>query len=116
MSQRTIIFSSPEDVLNFVRTVEKYPYDMDLESGRAVVDAKSLLGLMNLGLNKEIELKVYDENCHDLFDEISEYFAAKAVIRIFMNEDLMIEDQKKINLVGKNFSSYNRCGEEFFEL
>lgn len=35
MSQRTIIFSSPEDVLNFVRTVEKYPYDMDLESGRA---------------------------------------------------------------------------------
>ena len=36
MSQRTIIFSSPEDVLNFVRTVEKYPYDMDLESGRAV--------------------------------------------------------------------------------
>ena len=60
MSQRTIIFSSPEDVLNFVRTVEKYPYDMDLESGRAVVDAKSLLGLMNLGLNKEIELKVYD--------------------------------------------------------
>ena len=25
MSQRTIIFSSPEDVLNFVRTVEKYP-------------------------------------------------------------------------------------------
>ena len=56
MSQRTIIFSSPEDVLNFVRTVEKYPYDMDLESGRAVVDAKSLLGLMNLGLNKEIEL------------------------------------------------------------
>ena len=31
---------------------------------------------MNLGLNKEIELKVYDENCQDLFDEISEYFAA----------------------------------------
>lgn len=76
MSQRTIIFSRPEDVLNFVRTAEKYPYDMDLESGRAVVDAKSLLGLMNLGLNKEIELKVYDENCQDLFDEISEYFAA----------------------------------------
>ena len=29
MSQRTIIFSSPEDVLNFVKKVEKYPYDMD---------------------------------------------------------------------------------------
>ena len=26
--------------------------------------------------DKEIELKVYDENCQDLFDEISEYFAA----------------------------------------
>lgn len=76
MSQRTIIFSSPEDVLNFVKKVEKYPYDMDLESGRSVVDAKSLLGLMNLGLNKEIELKVYDDNCQDLFDEIAEYIAA----------------------------------------
>ena len=33
-----------------------------------------------------------------------------------MNENRMIEDQMKINLVGKNFSSYNRCDEEFFEL
>ena len=33
-----------------------------------------------------------------------------------MNEDLIIEDQKNINLVGKNFSSYYMCGEEFFEL
>ena len=99
MSQRTIIFSSPEDVLNFVRTVEKYPYDMDLESGRAVVDAKSLLGLMNLGLNKEIELKVYDENCQDLFDEISRVLLQhKQSSRIFMNEDLMIEDQRKLIL------------------
>ena len=100
MSQRTIIFSSPEDVLNFVRTVEKYPYDMDLESDEVFIPeceedtGKSVaiigggpmglsaayflrqIGLMNLGLNKEIELKVYDENCQDLFDEISEYFAA----------------------------------------
>ena len=30
-----------------------------------------------------------------------------------MNEDLTIEDQKKINLVGEKLSSYNRCGEEF---
>ena len=116
MSQRTIIFSSPEDVLNFVRTVEKYPYDMDLESGRAVVDAKSLLGLMNLGLNKEIELKVYDENCQDLFDEISEYLQHKQSYRIFMNEDTNDRRSKEINLVGKTSTSYNRCGEEFFEL
>ena len=64
MSQRTIIFSSPEDVLNFVRTVEKYPYDMDLESGRAVVDAKSLLGLdvykrQNHGWKPSMEPGIY---------------------------------------------------------
>lgn len=76
MSKRTIIFTNPDDVLNFVKKVEKYPYDMDMCSGRCIVDAKSLLGLMNLGLNKKIELKVYEEECQDLFKEIEQYVAA----------------------------------------
>ena len=68
MSQRTIIFSSPEDVLNFVRTVEKYPYDMDLESGRAVVDAKSLLGLMT-PINITFFHNSKNSSPHLLYDE-----------------------------------------------
>lgn len=76
MSKRTIMFSNPDDVLNFVKKVEKYPYDMDMRSGRYTVDAKSFLGLLNLGFNKKIELKVYEEECQDLFKDIEQYVAA----------------------------------------
>lgn len=76
MSSRTVVFSNPDDVMNFVKTVEKYPYDMDMKSGRCIVDAKSLLGLLNLGCNKEIELNVYDDECQDLFHNIERYVVA----------------------------------------
>ena len=66
MSTKKVIFSNPGDVIDFVKIVEKYPFDMDMKRGRYIVDAKSLLGLMNLGFDQKIELKVYDEECDDL--------------------------------------------------
>lgn len=75
MSEMKLIFNSPDDILDFVNKVEKYPYAMDLKKGRIVIDAKSLLGIMSMGIKSEIELKVYEENCDDLKDEISKYVA-----------------------------------------
>ncbi len=46
MSTKNVIFSNPGDVIDFVKIVEKYPFDMDMKRGRYIVDAKSLLGLM----------------------------------------------------------------------
>ena len=60
MRKRTVIFRKVEDMLDFVKKVENYPYNMDMKSGRFTVDAKSLFGLLNLGLERKIELKVYD--------------------------------------------------------
>jgi len=76
MNQMIIKFQNPEEVLDFVNKVAKYPYDMDMKRGRFVVDAKSILGIMNLGFNHPIELKIYDEDCEDLKQEISKYAAA----------------------------------------
>ena len=72
MSTKNVIFSNPGDVIDFVKIVEKYPFDMD----RYIVDAKSLLGLMNLGFDQKIELKVYDEECDDLWKELDKFVAA----------------------------------------
>ena len=58
MSEMLVSFKNPEEILNFVNTVAKYPYDMDMKRGRFVVDAKSILGIMNLGLNNVISLQV----------------------------------------------------------
>lgn len=76
MSRRIVMFSNPDEVMNFVKTVEKYPYDMDVKRGKSIVDAKSLMGLLNLGLNRKIELRVYEEECQELFYNIEQYVVA----------------------------------------
>lgn len=73
MRTRTVTFQTVNDVLDFIKKVENYPYSMDMKHGHYTVDAKSLFGLMNLGLEKRIELKVYDENCDDLLEDIAQY-------------------------------------------
>ena len=50
--------------------------NMDMRRGHYTVDAKSLFGILNLGLERKIELKVYDENCDALFEDIAQYVAA----------------------------------------
>lgn len=76
MIEMIVKFSNPQEVLEFVNKVSKYPYDMDMKRGRFIVDAKSILGIMNLGFDNPIELKIYDEDCKDLKDELSKYAAA----------------------------------------
>jgi len=68
MSTKNVIFSNPGDVIDFVK--------IDMKRGRYIVDAKSLLGLMNLGFDQKIELKVYDEECDDLWKELDKFVAA----------------------------------------
>ena len=71
MSEMLVSFKNPEEILNFVNTVAKYPYDMDMKRGRFVVDAKSILGIMN----NVISLQVYGDHCEELKKEISRYAA-----------------------------------------
>lgn len=76
MSELHVSFRNPNDVLDFVSKVEKYPFDMDLSRGSIVVDAKSLLGIMNLGFNQTVDLKVYTDECSALRRDIEKYIAA----------------------------------------
>ncbi len=76
MSKMTIMFETPEDVKEFVNIVKDYPYDIDLERGRFVVDAKSILGIMNLGVQNEITLKAHTDVCEELRKELKQFIAA----------------------------------------
>lgn len=51
-------------IKSFVNIINKYPFDLDLRSGRYVVDAKSILGIFSLDLSNPIELEILsdDEN------------------------------------------------------
>ena len=76
MREMNLPFRNPDEVLDFVKTVEQYPFDMDLCRGSVVVDAKSLLGIMNLGFNQTVNLKIYSNDCNELFQNIEKYKAA----------------------------------------
>lgn len=75
MKSVTIHLSLAENVKDFVNIVSKYSYDIDLRSGRHVVDAKSILGIFSLDLNKPITMEVYDNECDDLLADVKPFIA-----------------------------------------
>ena len=68
-----INLSSIEDVRKFVDIVSKYDIDIDLSSGRYIVDAKSIMGIFSLDLLKPIKLTAHSDNTDELFAEIKPY-------------------------------------------
>ena len=68
-----IKLSSIEDVRNFVNIVTKYDMDIDLTSGRYVVDAKSIMGIFSLDLMNPIQLTAHCDESDKLFEEIKPY-------------------------------------------
>ena len=73
MTTFNIMLSSINDVKNFVNIVNKYDYEIDLTSGRYVVDAKSIMGIFSLDLSKPIQVEIHDENCDDLYNELKPF-------------------------------------------
>ncbi|NLY42372.1 MAG: HPr family phosphocarrier protein, partial [Clostridiaceae bacterium] len=54
-----IMLHSITDVKDFVNIVNRYDFDVDLSSGRYVVDAKSIMGIFSLDLSKPIKVQVH---------------------------------------------------------
>ena len=73
MKSVTIRLNYAEEVKTFVNTVNRYPYEMDLRSGRHVVDAKSILGIFSLDLSKAISLDIYSDECDALIQDIQQF-------------------------------------------
>ena len=56
-----IKLSTIEDIRKFVDIVTRQDYDIDLSSGRYVVDAKSIMGIFSLDLSRPIDLNIHAE-------------------------------------------------------
>ena len=56
MKSIEIRLSTIQDVQAFVNIVNRYDIDVDLASGRYIVDAKSIMGIFSLDLLKPITL------------------------------------------------------------
>ena len=65
--------SSIEAVRDFVDAVRKYDAEIDLASGRYVVDAKSIMGIFSLDLMNPIIMTIHNDNCDDIIDALKAY-------------------------------------------
>lgn len=68
-----IRLSSIEAVRDFVEIVRKYDSEIDLSSGRYVVDAKSIMGIFSLDLMNPITLTVHSDSCDDIMESLKSY-------------------------------------------
>lgn len=68
-----IHLTSINDVKKFNAATNAYGFDMDIVSGRYVVDAKSIMGIFSLDLSKNLELNVHSDSCEDFLADISAY-------------------------------------------
>ena len=80
MKTANIRINTIEDVKNFVTTVTKCNYDVDIVSGRYAIDAKSIMGIFSLDLSKPLELRVHSDDCDELLAELDKYIVKYSVI------------------------------------
>ena len=72
MKSVTIKLNSINDVKQFVNIVNKYDFDVDLVSGRYIIDAKSIMGIFSLDLSKEIILSASGAT-QEFIDEMQQF-------------------------------------------
>ena len=68
-----LLLSSINDVKDFVNIVSKCDFDVDLTSGRYVVDAKSIMGIFSLDLSKPIKVEVHSDDCDKFMEELDKF-------------------------------------------
>ena len=73
MKSFKIMLSSIIDVKNFVNKVNMFDYEIDLVSGRYVVDAKSIMGIFSLELSKPIIARIYSENTEQFEKDLKDF-------------------------------------------
>ena len=61
--------NSVEKVKEFVRITSGFDFEVDLVSGRFVIDAKSIMGIFSLDLSKPIEFVVPDSTYEKLAND-----------------------------------------------
>ena len=73
MKKVVISIGSITDVKSFVNIVSKYDFEIDLISGRYVVDAKSIMGIFSLDLGKPIDVEIHSDSCDKLLEELAPF-------------------------------------------
>ncbi len=70
--ERVIQFAKMQDVEEFVDAADRCDFEIDVFYKRAVIDAKSILGMLGIGLKKELIVRYGGRNDH--FESVIDKF------------------------------------------
>lgn len=71
MLKYSVCFRRPEDITSFVNAANQFDGDVDLVSGRIIVDAKSVMGVIALSEADKLEMVVHADESPDFLDNMS---------------------------------------------
>ena len=74
MTEKKIQFENTADVEEFVKMAGRCDFEIDILYQHVYVDAKSLLGMLGLGLAKELTVQYFGENAD--FEKMLKHYAA----------------------------------------
>ena len=75
MHTLVILLRDTADIQSFANLINSYPFTISLRQGRAVTDAKSILGIYSLDLTKPVTVEVYSNQAGELLESLEKYSA-----------------------------------------
>lgn len=73
MLEKTLILNNFEEVKRFVDLANTKDYDIELMSGKYIVNAKSIMGVFSLDLTKPVVMAAHCENVAELSRQIKQF-------------------------------------------
>ena len=68
-------FREANQIVDFVRLMDRCDYPVDVKCGSRTVNAKSLVGVMSLAGMRSLELVPHTDHCEELLEKLAPYAA-----------------------------------------
>ena len=65
-----VLLNTVDKVKEFVQISARYPFEIDLSSGRYVVDGKSIMGIFSFDLHNPVEVRVLADNADEFIEDV----------------------------------------------
>jgi len=73
MVSKMLMLETVEKVKRFVALITPYPYEIDVCSGRFLVNGKSMQGICSMNTAKPVQVIIHADDCQDLVEKLKEF-------------------------------------------
>jgi len=77
MKTEKVLLGSMEEIQEFNCIVSQYEYEIDMVSGRYVIDAKSLMGILSLDLSKPVTIQMQGTPDREFLEKMKKFIVTE---------------------------------------